>query len=257
MDNDDPRLRDVASIRRVLDAMRVASPSVRTACEIRVFYGEKPDAALILQEIALSTMLSKSRHVRHEGSDSQSINKTTTPTTGRIAPAKLPRKRAPRNVALADFYSCFISYSTTDQEFAERVHNDLQANGVRCWYAPHDAKGGLKLNDQIDQAIRLHEKLLLILSPNSMQSDWVKAEVAKARAREIREGVQSLFPIRLCSYSELESWRCFDTGTGKDHAPEIRDYLIPDFSNWTDPKSYQAAFAKLLRDFKPTSAVGA
>jgi hypothetical protein len=45
----------------------------------------------------------------------------------------------------AQFYSCFISYSTKDQEFADRLHGDLQNKGVRCWFAPHDIKGGKKL----------------------------------------------------------------------------------------------------------------
>ncbi|MGQ0445357.1 MAG: toll/interleukin-1 receptor domain-containing protein [Beijerinckiaceae bacterium] len=29
-------------------------------------------------------------------------------------------------------YSCFISYSSKDQDFAERLHADLQNKGVRC-----------------------------------------------------------------------------------------------------------------------------
>jgi Pentapeptide repeats (8 copies)/TIR domain len=41
-----------------------------------------------------------------------------------------------------EFYSCFISYSGTDQEFADRLYADLQSNDVRCWFAPHDARGG-------------------------------------------------------------------------------------------------------------------
>jgi hypothetical protein len=63
-----------------------------------------------------------------------------------------------------EFYSCFISYSTKDQKFAERLYSDLQGNGVRCWFAPHDIKGGRKIHEQIDEAIRLHDRLLLILS---------------------------------------------------------------------------------------------
>jgi hypothetical protein len=66
------------------------------------------------------------------------------------------------------FYSCFINYSSKDQEFAERLHADLQSTVVRCWFAPHDVQGGRKLHDQIDQAIRIHERLLLILSAHSM-----------------------------------------------------------------------------------------
>ena len=86
-----------------------------------------------------------------------------------------------------EFYSCFISYSTHDQEFAERLHADLQAKGVRCWFAPHDIKGGRKIHEQIDEAIRLHDRLLLILSEHSMSSEWVKTEIAKARKREVQE----------------------------------------------------------------------
>lgn len=85
------------------------------------------------------------------------------------------------------FYSCFISYSTNDQDFADRLYADLQNKGVRCWFAPHDVQGGRKLHEQIDEAIRLHDKLLLILSPQSMQSEWVKTEIAKARKREVRD----------------------------------------------------------------------
>ncbi len=34
------------------------------------------------------------------------------------------------------YSSCFISYSTKDQEFADRLYADLQNKGVRCWFAP-------------------------------------------------------------------------------------------------------------------------
>ena len=40
------------------------------------------------------------------------------------------------------FYSAFLSYSSKDQELAERLHADLQAKGVRCWFAPEDRRLG-------------------------------------------------------------------------------------------------------------------
>jgi TIR domain len=155
------------------------------------------------------------------------------------------------------FYSCFISHSTKDKEFAERVHSDLTAEGIRCWYAPHDMQGGKVLVDQIDEAIKHYRKLLLILSPNSIKSDWVKVEIAKARAHEKQQGASVLFPIRLCSFNALQKWKYIDNTSGEDHAEAIRKFHIPDFSNWTDPASYQAAFLKLLRDLKPASAATA
>lgn len=149
-----------------------------------------------------------------------------------------------------EFYSCFISYSSKDQEFAERLHADLQNNGVRCWFAPDDGQGGQKFHVQIDQAIRLHEKLLLILSMDSMKSEWVKTEIKKAAKRQAQEKKDMLFPVSLVPFDELREWECFDGDLGKDLGAEIREYLIPDFSRWKEHDSYQKAFAKLLRDLR-------
>jgi uncharacterized protein YjbI with pentapeptide repeats len=150
-----------------------------------------------------------------------------------------------------EFYSCFISYTSNDQEFAERLHADLQANGVRCWFAPHDIQGGKKLHEQIDSAIRVHERLLLILSPDSIHSEWVKTEIDKARAREVTEKRQMLFPVSLrLSFEELKKWQAFDADIGRDSAKEIREYYIPDFTGWKDHDSYQKELNRLLRDLK-------
>jgi hypothetical protein len=41
---------------------------------------------------------------------------------------------------------------------------------------------GGKIRDEIDAAIRLRDKLLLILSEHSIKSDWVEDEVTIAEA---------------------------------------------------------------------------
>jgi hypothetical protein len=153
------------------------------------------------------------------------------------------------------FHACFISYSTKDQPFAERLYSDLQGNGVRCWFAPEDIKGGKKIHEQIDDAIRLYDKLLLILSGASIASTWVEHELRRARRREVREGRRVLFPIRLIDYEALRDWECFDADAGKDLATEIREYFIPDFSAWkTDHDAYLRAFDRLLRDLRAEGA---
>jgi uncharacterized protein YjbI with pentapeptide repeats len=149
-----------------------------------------------------------------------------------------------------EFYSCFISYATADQEFVERLFADLQASGVRCWFAPHDMKGGRKIQDQIDQAIRVYDRTLLVLSDASLRSSWVNTEVIKARKREVESQRRVLFPVRLMSFEKLRDWEIFDADSGKDSAREIREYFIPDFSRWKDNDSYREAFGRLLRDLK-------
>ena len=71
-----------------------------------------------------------------------------------------------------------------------------------------------------------------------MNSEWVKTEIANARQREEREKRQMLFPISLEPSEKVKEWKAFDADTGKDSAREIREYFIPDFSNWKDHDSY-------------------
>jgi len=148
------------------------------------------------------------------------------------------------------FHSCFISYSTKDQEFAERLHADLQNKGVRCWFAPHKIQGGKKIHEQVYEAIRLYDRLLVILSEHSMESEWVKTEIAHARQKELGQRRKVLFPISLVPFSRVQQWKCFDADTGKDSAREIREYFVPDFSEWKDYDAYQERFDRLLKDLK-------
>lgn len=140
------------------------------------------------------------------------------------------------------FYSCFISYSSRDQGFVERLRTDLQSKGVRCWFAPEDLKIGDRFRDKIDESIRLHDKLLLILSENSVSSQWVSDEVEAAFERERRENRTVLFPIKIDeAVTESEkSWA----------ATIRRTRHIGDFTRWKQHDSYQKSFERLLRDLK-------
>jgi hypothetical protein len=82
-------------------------------------------------------------------------------------------------------------------KFAERLHTDLQNAGVRCWFAPENLEIGQKIRPELDEAIRVHDKLLLVLSEQSVSSDWVETEVELAFARERSEAKMVLFTVRL------------------------------------------------------------
>lgn len=145
---------------------------------------------------------------------------------------------------------CFISFSHLDIDFAKKLHEDLEKNKVNCWFAPKDAKGGEKLHHQIKKAIETKDKVILILSEASMESEWVKTEISNARKRELTENTNLLFPIRLVDFQKIQEWENFDADTGKDTAKEIREYLIIDFSEWRNDQSYRKNFRKLLNDLE-------
>jgi len=139
-------------------------------------------------------------------------------------------------------YSCFISYSSKDDEFVHRLHADLQDKRVRCWIAPHDMKIGAKILDTLDEAIRLRDKVLLVLSEASIASDWVEDEVTRAFAEERQRGGVVLFPVRLddAVFATKEAW-----------ALKLRDNRnIGDFRAWKDHDAYQRTLERLLRDLR-------
>jgi hypothetical protein len=143
--------------------------------------------------------------------------------------------------------SCFISYSSKDQTFAEQLHNDLQDAGVRCWFAPEDMRIGDRIRPTIDQAVRSYDKLLLVLSKHSIDSDWVEREVETASEEERKRKKTMLFPIRLDSavMKTDQAW-----------AADIRrTRYIGDFTHWKDHDAYQKAFERLLRDLKAEEEV--
>ncbi len=132
----------------------------------------------------------------------------------------------------------FISYSHADSAFVDKLENRLNAKGVRFWRDIHDMTAG-KIETQIDRAIRQNPTLLLILSKNSINSDWVQHEVRKARELERELGLDTLCPVALD-----DSWK-------SAHWPQrvmeqVMEYNILDFFNWEDSESFNTKFVKLL-----------
>ena len=138
-----------------------------------------------------------------------------------------------------DYYSCFISYSRKDQAFAERLYADLQSKGVRCWFGPRDMRIGDEIRPRIDECIRVHDKLLLVLSEILSCQYLVKKEVETAFEREAQQKKLVLFSVLLDEtvMHTQEAW-----------AADIRRMRhIGDFTRWKDHDEYQQVFERAKR----------
>jgi hypothetical protein len=146
-----------------------------------------------------------------------------------------------------DYYSCFISYSSRDQDFVARLHGDLRETGVRCWLDENDLRIGDSLTGQISRAIETHDKVLLILSKASVKSHWVQNEVENALSLEAAQKRVFLFPIRIDDSVFSES---------NDVTLQlVRSRYIGDFTNWKETSAYQRSFSRLVRDLAITTSV--
>lgn len=152
------------------------------------------------------------------------------------------------------FYSCFISHAEADLRFAEKLRSDLIENNVSCWHYGHDMEGGKHWRTQVQTAIKLHDKLLLVCSHNSVFRQNVVEEIIDAIEMEQRSGEQKLFPIRLDNSilsretSELARSKVASGEWRMNWVQYVQAYHISDFRNWEDDEEYSLAVRKLIRD---------
>ena len=140
------------------------------------------------------------------------------------------------------FHNCFISHAEKDRPFAEKLQADMQNMGVRCWFATEDMKIGDSTWDPIYHFIRMREKVLLVLSENSIASNWVETEINAALEEENRRKTPILFPICV-------DWSVMNTElVWVDYINKTRN--IFDFSKWQDPDAYRQSLEWLLGDLK-------
>lgn len=146
-----------------------------------------------------------------------------------------------------EFYKCFISFTETDDEFAEKLYRDLKAAGIHCWRWKEDAKWGKTLMKSIDEAVRLYQKVVVVCSEKSLNSPIVLREINRALLKEdvlARQGLDNevLFPIRVDNYV-LEGWE-------HHRKADVIEKNLGDFCQWRVAEEYEKSLNRLIRDLK-------
>jgi hypothetical protein len=93
---------------------------------------------------------------------------------------------------------------------------------------------GAKILDSADEAIRLQDKLLLVISQRSLESEWVEDEVTKAFSEERDRGGTVVFPVRIDDAL---------LNTDRPWAVKLRkNRHIGDFSDWENNQIFSAVW---------------
>jgi TIR domain len=129
----------------------------------------------------------------------------------------------------------FISHSTKDKPFVRRLAADLVAAGVKVWLDEQNMLVGDSVPEKIAQGLAESDFFLIVVSENSVKSEWVKRELNNAIVHEIERRKVKVLPIKL------------DGATMPD---TIKDKVYADFSH-----SYEDGLEKLIRSIKGREAV--
>lgn len=88
----------------------------------------------------------------------------------------------------------FFSHAAADRALVERLATDLIAQGLDVWYSEWEIGIGDSLRRRIDIGIDSATHFLVLLSPASLQSEWVQTELDAGMVNKIG-GTCKLLPI--------------------------------------------------------------
>lgn len=71
----------------------------------------------------------------------------------------------------------FLSHSSRDRRFVVRLARMLKRHKIRYWYSAAHIAGAKQWHDEIGRALARCEWFLLVLTPDSVRSAWVKREL--------------------------------------------------------------------------------
>jgi tetratricopeptide (TPR) repeat protein len=74
----------------------------------------------------------------------------------------------------------FISHATADDDFVAELRQRLEGHGIPVWVDSRSMRGGSKLGPKIEAAISDASHFLVVLSPDTVNSSWVRREISKA-----------------------------------------------------------------------------
>jgi hypothetical protein len=99
----------------------------------------------------------------------------------------------------------FLSHSSKDHDFVTRLARVLKRHKIRYWYSATHIAGAKQWHDEIGDALARCDWFLVVLTPDSVRSPWVKRELLYALSEERYS--ERIIPVlrKPCEYSRL-SW---------------------------------------------------
>lgn len=101
------------------------------------------------------------------------------------------------NIETSQRRQVFLSYAQADRGFADRVADALRLAGNKVWFDAWALAPGDSITDRIQKALTTSDFLVVLLSPRSVNSDWVQTELNAALARELKDRAIILIPAML------------------------------------------------------------
>ncbi len=116
----------------------------------------------------------------------------------------------------------FLSHSSNNYEIASSISETIKSHGVPVWFSPQNVMPSQQWHDEIGRALKRCDWFMILLSDDSIASEWVKRELMYALTHN--QYYDSIMPviIRNCEYEDLSwtlcSFQIIDFNSNPEHA---------------------------------------
>jgi tetratricopeptide (TPR) repeat protein len=104
-------------------------------------------------------------------------------------------------------HTVFVSHTHADNKLCDRYVAALRARGLNVWYDRTNMQAGRSLSSDIEAELRRRSAFVVIVTPTSLASQWVKSEIAAFRFLAATDPTRLFLPVRaaLCEMPLLWS----------------------------------------------------
>lgn len=104
-------------------------------------------------------------------------------------------------VAVVQIMRVFLSYTAADKDFAKQLASHLSNQGCDVWDPSDQLFPGDNWPLKIGEALKESKAMVVLLSPESMKSEWVRGEIQYAIGDRNYEG--RVFPVLVRQTEEI------------------------------------------------------
>lgn len=117
-------------------------------------------------------------------------------------------KDRPQRNEISERSRVFISHSSASKPFAKLMRESLRQSEVHAWVDENEIYVGEDILDRLGDGLGKMDALVLLISKQAMESEWVDREVKFAAMREITERKPIILPFILdeTSIDDLRRW---------------------------------------------------
>jgi hypothetical protein len=118
----------------------------------------------------------------------------------------------------------FLSYARADEDFAKALSSQLTKRGLSVWSTDDEILPGDNVWLRIGEALRRSRAMVVLLSPDSMRSEYVRHEIEYALGDPNYEG--RVFPVQVRPTQDIP-WilRKFKTFDGRQSAAKVSESI--------------------------------